>query len=88
MATTTTDKIMKNISSNVRAPLLTYYWAVSRNIYDVRPVYKVLERGDIFDQQNWDEGRYFLSEEDAREYVKKRRQDRWQRIMAKAEIKK
>lgn len=54
----------------VRVPLGWYYWAVSPDISDIPAWYRVKDRRDGFDQRAWDEGRYFLCEEDAKAYVR------------------
>lgn len=59
----------KKMPTSVRVPRGWYYWthtaAYTGEHYDTA-VYKSLEKGDFFDQQRWEEGRYYLSEEDAR----------------------
>lgn len=54
-----------NKPSSVRVPMYDFYWVAAEDPYDLNPVYRVRDRRDVFDQRVWDEGRYFLSREDA-----------------------
>lgn len=59
--------------SNARVPKYDMYWVAAKDPFDPCPVYKVMEKHDIFDQRAWDEGRYFLSREEAMADVDRRR---------------
>ena len=59
--------------SNVRVPKYDMYWVAAKDPFDPRPVYKAQEKHDTFDQRAWDEGRYFLSRDEAMADVVRRR---------------